>query len=134
MYSCRVTWPTRDTGVRSGTALVQKEKYWTTLNITQLHKKNGVTTSVGTPAGQDGVHARKDGRQTGKDKYGEDEKAWREEMVAMQGKMDANTKAWLEEDRTGPEAAQQEVLVEDATVMPVSEPKKNRRKDRGLAA
>jgi hypothetical protein len=76
--------------------------------------------------------------------------AWRKEMVAMRDKrMDANHDKTLacqemearqdqeqpiSRDRK-PEAAQkEEVPAEDATVMPVGEPRKKRRRDRQLAA
>jgi hypothetical protein len=76
-------------------------------------------------------------------------KAWREEMAAMRDKrMNANhdeTMACQEMEarqdekgptsvETKPEAAQKEVPIEDAKVMPVGEPKKKRRRGRKLAA
>jgi hypothetical protein len=80
----------------------------------------------------------------------EEMKAWREEMVAMRDKrMDANhdetlacheMEARQDEEKPisrdrNPEAAQkEEVPAEDATVMPVGEPRKKRRRDRQLAA
>jgi hypothetical protein len=83
------------------------------------------------------LEADREERRVGQEKLLKEMKAWREEMTSMRNKWvndNHNEETPTSPDRKSKAAQKAEAPSENATVMPVEEPKKKRRRDRKLAA